>query len=203
MTFGAARAGLLLLCVLTAGCASMKPPTVPLGLEMRQPYSEIDLGGRLSVKYQRDGKDEAIHGSFLWSQHGSHTRVTLLSPLGQTLAVIDIEPGAATLTQAGQAIRRAADPNQLAAEALGWPLPVAGLRDWLQGNAIIDSGKRVQASPSRADEIITADGWRLQYPVWDTAGPGMPHPKRVDVARTTSEAGEVALKIVIDSWQPL
>ena len=204
MTTRLARAGLILLWLL-AGCASVPPQSPLAGIagEVRQPYGAIDLGGRLSVRYQKNGREEAIHGSFSWSQRGDRTLVTLLSPLGQTLATIDIAPMTSTLTQAGLPTLTAADPNKLATDALGWPLPVAGLRDWLQGIAIDAAGKRLSASPASSTAIVTSDGWHLQYPSWDTSGPAGAHPKRIDLSRSTAQAGEVAIRIVIDSWQPI
>jgi hypothetical protein len=51
--------------------------------------------------------------------------------------------------QAGRAPRTASDIDTLTAQqALGWSLPVSGLRDWLQGYATGASGKRFAASPA-------------------------------------------------------
>ncbi len=196
----------LLLCVALAGCATVTPPTVnapPANEIGRHAASSIDIAGRLSVRYQNNGKDEAIHGSFNWSQRGSQTLVTLLSPLGQTLATIDIGPTQATLVQAGQPARSAADADALVMVALGWPLPVAGLRDWLQGMVTSADGKHVTATPASTATITTRDGWQLQYPTWDTSVPVNVHPRRIDLTRSTVQAGDVAIRIVIDSWQTL
>jgi outer membrane lipoprotein LolB len=198
---GLVRSGLLL-CALLTGCANMTPLAMT-SARNSEPIAAIDLGGRLSVRYQRNGNEEALHGSFSWSQSANRTLVTLMSPLGQTLATIAITPNEAILTQTGQPVRRAADPDALAAEALGWPLPVAGLRDWLQGYAIDVKGQPVTASPAGTTPILTRDGWTLQYGSWDSDGPdGTAHPKRLDLARSTKAAGNVAIRIVIDSWQP-
>ena len=196
----------LLLCAALAGCATVAPPAMntPAASKIeRRAATSIDIAGRLSVRYQNNGKDEAIHGSFSWSQRESQTLVTLLSPLGQTLATIDIGPSQATLVQAGQPARSAADADTLAAAALGWPLPVAGLRDWLQGMAIGSDGKHVAATPETTAAITTSDGWQLLYPAWDTSVPVNSHPRRIDLARTTEQAGDVTIRIVIDSWQAL
>lgn len=163
----------------------------------------MEMSGRLSVQYQRDGREESLHGSFTWSQTPQHTSITLLSPLGQTLALIEVTPQSATLTQAGQVPRIAADADTLAAETLGWPLPVAGLRDWLQGFAIDAQGQRWSAPASDAPvSLTTRDGWQLGYASWQTdAASAIPRPRRIDLARTTTQAGTVAIRIVIDSWQ--
>lgn len=191
---------------LLAGCASLAPPEAPPApatAEVARPrFATIELGGRLSAQYSRNGMAESLHGSFTWAQTPERTELTLLSPLGQILAVIDVRPGIATLTQAGQPARVATDPDGLAQAALGWPLPVAGLRDWLQGFALDDQGRLrpVPAIPGSA--VTTPDGWQITYTSWHQGSPGTAaRPRRIDLARQTVEAGPVSLRILIDNWQ--
>lgn len=195
----------VVLPLLLAACASIAPPatqqestrqTAPA----RSFHEAIDLSGRLSVRYQRNNKEETLHGSFVWNQSAAQTTVTLLSPLGQTLAVITVTAAGATLAQAGQPVRDAADVNTLTAQTLGWPLPVDGLRDWLQGFATERSGKRIAAAPHPVD-IVTGDGWQIRYANWLDDGTQQIHPKRIDLARSTEQAGDVSIRIVIDTWQ--
>lgn len=162
----------------------------------------IDLGGRLSVRYQTNNKEEALHGSFIWSQTPAQTTVTLLSPLGQTIAVINVSPNGATLAQGGQPVRSADNVDALTAETLGWPLPVAGLREWLQGFALDAAGRRFIATPA-APEITTRESWRIRYAAWleENSATAQSRPKRIDLARATEQAGDVSIRIVIDSWQ--
>ena len=199
----------LCLCNWLSGCAALTTtpaasnPVAQIATTTRQPARSIDLAGRLSVHYQKDGRDEALHGSFTWVQRPDTTVISLLSPLGQTLAVITMTPSAATIEQSGQAPRTAVDPNALAAQALGWPLPVAGLRDWLQGFVADAQGNRHPIALGNTATLQTNDGWTLQYPIWNTSDAEHPHPKRIDLMRHTSEAGDVAIRLVIDEWQPM
>ena len=195
------------LCYWLTGCAEMATSTAPVtstaaAIE-RQPITAIDLAGRLSVRYQKEGRDEALHGSFTWIQKADVTTISLLSPLGQTLAVITVTSTSASIAQAGSPIRTATDANALAAEALGWPLPVAGLRDWLQGFTTNAQGQRSAVMATTTVAFQTNDGWTLHYASWDNTDPDHAHPKRLDLTRQTVEAGEVAIRLVIDSWQPL
>lgn len=196
-----------------SGCSTLSTPTAQgataVSSGTRQYHQAIDLSGRLSVRYQQDGKEQAVHGSFTWSQSSEHTIVTVLSPLGQTLATIDITPQQSTLHQAGQPARTAADVDLLTAQTLGWPLPIAGLRDWLQGFGADANGKRFNISPasdSSVTNITTADHWLIQYVGWQTAdgsaGAANSYPKRIDLTRNTEQAGQVAIRIVLDSSQP-
>lgn len=194
------------LSALLAGCAALVPPPAPptpaVARAPRPYFQTIEMTGRLSVQYNRGGADESLHGSFTWSQAPQRTVVTLLSPLGQTLAVIDVQPGSASLTQANQPPRVATDADALAQTALGWPLPVAGLRDWLQGFVANAPGQLTAVSTTSDNTISTADGWNIVYASWqESDGSGFVRPRRIDLARQTAEAGPVKLRIVIDNWQ--
>lgn len=174
--------------------------TSPVASIATRAYQEnINLSGRLSVRYQRDGKDESLHGNFTWAQTPAQTHIALLSPLGQTVASIAITPEGASLQQSGDVPpRMAPDVDELVAVSLGWPLPIAGLRYWLQGLGTDASGNAFIASPQIPD-VTTKDGWRLRYVSWQDDNPG--RPKRIDLERWTPQAGDVAIRIVIDTWQ--
>lgn len=181
---------------LLSACATPPPPPPQGGLA---PYREdIELSGRLSVTYQQGGRPAALSGQFAWRQTAARTDVSLASPLGQTIATIGVAPGAAQLIRSGQAPRTAADIDTLSAEVLGWPLPVSGLRDWLQGYAEAADGSRFAASPQRP-AVTTRDGWRLRYVGWqEAAGPWL-QPRRIDAERSAGpQVDEVAIRIVID-----
>ena len=202
MTFSY-RAAVLALPFLLAACAGVPPaaPALPEATVARPYQQSVDINGRMSVRYQMNGRDEAVHGSFESRQRPDNTQLTLLSPLGQTLAQIMVTPAGATLTQAGQPPLSAAEADALASQALGWPLPVAGLRDWLQGMVTVPGGKRLALAPQDdGGDIVSADGWRLRFPAWEDSIPA--RPRRIDLARSTEQAGDVALRLVIDSFQP-
>jgi outer membrane lipoprotein LolB len=205
------RSLVVALPLMLAGCASLPMPTLTskeapaspvLDAALRPFHATIDLAGRLSVRYQGPREEEALHGSFLWAQKPTQTTVTLLSPLGQTIAIIDVTSEGATFIKGGQAVRHAADVDALTAETLGWPLPVAGLRGWLQGFALDANGRHFVAAPQAAN-VTTRDGWRIHYANWqdETAPVFQNRPKRIDLARFTEQAGDVFIRIVIDSWQ--
>jgi outer membrane lipoprotein LolB len=107
--------------------------------------------------------------------------------------------------QAGQPPRVAADIDTLMLETLGWPLPVGGLRYWLQGFATDKGGHAFVASPitQKSDHVTTSDGWHIRYASWQDSDNNVTpnYPKRIDLERFTTEAGDVSIKIVIDTWQ--
>ena len=205
-----------LLGIIVSGCASLPPsaqPSAPpgaapsAGMPARVFQDAIDLGGRLSLRYEQNGAPQVLDGKFTWSQTATGQKITLLTPFGQTLAIIDVTAQGATLTQSGQPLRSEASVDALTASALGWPLPIAGLRTWLQGFATDAGGAPyVATAAARGDNafVNTADGWLIQYTVWDGADgpPAQARPRRIDLQRLTSQAGAIALRIVLDIWQP-
>lgn len=196
---------LVLSTAMLGACASIAPPTETATEQAgatRKYQEAITLAGRLSVQYQKDDKDEAIHGSFTWKQSKDHSSIAILSPLGQILATIEVTPDNATLIQSGQPPRSAADVDLLVTQTLGWPLPVSGLRNWLQGFANNANNKSFVATASN-NKVSTRDGWNIQYPTWesDQQTPAQERPKRIDLERQTEQAGKVAIRIVLDTWQ--
>ena len=178
------------------GCATS---TANLSRATVGAYQEtIDLAGRLSVNYQKDGRRESLNGNFTWAQRPAAIDVALVSPLGQTVATINVTPGTATLVQAGQAPRTASDIDGLSQQALGWPLPVSGLRDWLQGYATDGQGQRFSASPANSS-VVTKDGWRLRFMSWQDENAPQPKPRVISAERAAvGDIQELAIRIVID-----
>lgn len=176
------------------GCATPSTNLATVGA-----YQEsIDLSGRLSVNYQKAGSVESLTGNFDWTQRPDRVDVALANPLGQTIATIEVTPQAATLTQAGRDPVTEADIDSLTQRALGWPLPVAGLRDWLQGYAVDAQGRRFAASPAR-NEVLTKDGWRLRFIEWQDPNAAQPVPRVIHAARAAvGDIQDLAIRIVVN-----
>lgn len=166
-------------------------------------HDNIDIAGRFSVQFQHNGRPESWSGSFTWAQTSDKTTVALLSPLGQTIATIVADDQMATMIQSGQPPRSAANVDALVQDTLGWPLPISHLRDWLQAYTVNANGQRILETPTSPAIIATADGWNLDFVSWqDDNNSGMQNaPKRIDLERETSEAGKVAMRLVITSSQ--
>jgi outer membrane lipoprotein LolB len=185
-----------LCAALLGGCATTGAPLSQAPVAAYR--DNIELNGRLSVNYRKNGSPETLSGKFSWTQSGTRIDVSLASPLGQTLAKITVTPDTATLVQADRAPRVARDIDALTAETLGWSLPVSGLRDWLQGYATAADGQRFAASPANSS-VLTRDGWRLSFVSWQDGGGPHPAPRRIDATRAaTAGADELAIRIVID-----
>jgi outer membrane lipoprotein LolB len=180
-----------------SGCATTSGPRSSAAVA---PYRDsVELAGRIAINYSRDGKNESLSGKFTWRQSQANTDVSLISPTGQTVAVINVTPGSATLRESGKAPRSAPDLDSLTTQTLGWTLPVSGLRDWLQGYAQARDGSRFVATPAN-DTVITSDGWKLDYVSWQDDTAAVPQPKRIDATRIAlgQAVDDMSIRIVID-----
>ncbi len=186
----------LAIAALLGGCA-----TAPANLSTAPVAAyrdSIQLTGRIFVNYQKDGQQQNLNGKFDWSQQPGRVDVSLSSQLDTTMAKISVTPQQATLTQAGQQALMAADIDKLTQRALGWSLPVSGLREWMQGYATDASGKQFTASPAH-NTVTTKDGWRLRFVSWQDENAAHPVPKRIDAERGAALSGdEMSIKILID-----
>ena len=187
---------LVLLFVLSA-CSSMSPQLANIPLTTRVYQPQIQMSGRLSAQYEANYREQSISVHFDWSQTPQQTAISFSSPTGQIVATILINGQGAQLTQADKPTQYASDINQLSTEVLGWPMPVAGLRDWLQG--FVDADHSLPLTQATASQPINVDGWSLRYASWLTEN-NIERPKRLDLSRQTEQAGLVSLRIVVDDW---
>ena len=186
---------LLLVSVWLTACMTL--PDGPL--TERQYQTAIAVGGRLSVRYTLEGQPQSLQGKFFWQQQGENTDITLYSPLGQTIATIAISPGLAVMVQSDGEKRQAPDVASLTQQVLGWPMPVDGLRYWLQGFVQNGDGTLQQASSDKAQNL-QSDGWQVRYVSWQRNA-NIVYPKRVDLERSTADTGHIVLRLVIDDWK--
>lgn len=184
-----------------AGCATTAGHVANPNAQVGAYRDAIDLSGRLSVNYQKEGQPQSLNGKFEWVQKPGRIDVSLFNPLGQTVAEISVTPQAATLTESNRPPRTAPDIDSLTSQALGWPLPVSGLRDWMQGYATDAQGKRFTASPVN-NSVVTQDGWRLKFATWQDQPAGStaaPMPQRIDVARGSAADGDALdIHVILD-----
>jgi outer membrane lipoprotein LolB len=154
----------------------------------------IELNGKIAVNFQNN-EHPPVNGKFTWTQRPGRVDVAVFDPFNQTVAEISVTPDAATLTQPKREPRTAKDIDTLTQQTLGWTLPVAGLRDWLQGYAVDAQGKRFAASPAN-NNVVTRDGWRLRFVDWQQ-GTATPMPRVIKAERSTAGNGELSINIAI------
>lgn len=152
--------------------------------------------GRFSVSYaDAAAKPRNAYGNFDWQEQGDTVTLALRNPLGQTLAIVTSSPAAATLELPNRQPLVANNVGTLMQNALGFALPVEGLRYWLQPSPAPSSHAKTIADPQDPSRLkeIDQDGWTIQYVSYAEApATGV---KRVDLTRSEPR---LDIKLVLD-----
>ena len=114
-----------------AGCAT---PTPPLTAEAASAALQGERwSGRLALQVE-DAPSQSFYASFELTGNARAGSLTLLTPIGSTVAVLRWEPGNASLQQGSQAAQQFSSLDELAERATGTAIPVVSLFDWLAGH---------------------------------------------------------------------
>jgi outer membrane lipoprotein LolB len=185
------------LLVLT-GCASVKPqgPSTSNAATALTTQTAHEYRGRFAVQYEDGyGHQQNAYGNFDWRETGDTVTVQLRNPLGQTMAIVTSSPSSATLELPNRQPLTADNVSTLMQNALGFALPVEGLRYWLQPSVAPTSRARTTPDPedpSRPKQI-EQDGWTIDYLSYaDKPATGV---KRVNLSR---EQPPLGIKLVLD-----
>jgi outer membrane lipoprotein LolB len=122
----AARAGAACLTLLLAACAQ-----VPRSPVVDAASGEV-RSGRLALSVQ-DQPSQSFSAGFELRGRPQAGQLTLLNPLGGTLALLQWQPGTAVLQTPGQPPQQFASIDEMVEKAAGAAIPVAALFDWLEG----------------------------------------------------------------------
>lgn len=101
--------------------------------------------GRLALRVDSQ-PPQAVSAAFDLRGSAERGELALLTPLGSTAAVLSWAPGLAVLREQGQPPQGFSSLETLVDHALGAPVPVAALFDWLHGTATSVAGWRVDLS---------------------------------------------------------
>jgi len=177
------RIAVLALCTgLLAACATAPAPT----------GTAFELTGRVAI---RSGQ-EAASGRLFWRHGRSFDDLMISTPLGTGIAEITRRADLYTLTTADSRRFSASDPQALTERALGWPLPLAGLPDWVQGRPYTNSEDETDGEPQRGPDgrvrLIRQLGWTIEYLAYDDRAK---LPSRMRLTRNGLD-----IRLTIDDW---
>jgi outer membrane lipoprotein LolB len=176
----------LFLILLLGGCAGV-PRDAHRPEQMDAPFA---FNGRVVVK-QGTQRDKA---GVRWTHQASADEILLLAPLGQTMARIQRDHNRATLEASGRRYV-ASDMESLMQQALGWQLPLSGMRYWLLGLPAPDDESSIEMSPSGQLGVLRQQGWVIRYGKY--ASDSMDAlPLRMDMKRNGME-----VMLIIDEWE--
>ena len=184
--------------VALSGCASVTPqgPSTSNAATALTTQTTRAYHGRFAVQYvDQNGQQRNAYGNFDWQERGDTVTLQLRNPLGQTMAIVTSSPAAATLELPNRQPLTADNVSTLMQNALGFALPVEGLRYWLQPSVAPTSKAKTEKDPQQDTRLkeIQQDGWTIDYLAYaDAPATGV---KRVNLARTEPP---LDIKLVLD-----
>jgi outer membrane lipoprotein LolB len=189
-------AALALACaaaVVVTGCASLAPPAP---VEPTAGVSVEHYRGRFSVRYEQNGETRNTYGNFDWQQNGENATVQLLDPLGQTQAIVRQSPRSASLELPGKAPLTGPRLDDVMHDALGFALPVGGLRYWLHMQGAPGSQASIERdAQTQRPTRLKQDGWTIDYQAYFDGTPT--RVKRIDLSHEL-DGSPLAVRLVID-----
>lgn len=178
-----------LVCLVTA-CASFAPLTP----QQLAPITDaaFTASGRISARHGNEG----VTASYRWQHAPPRDEVELASPLGQVVAELtgDITVGYARVRLADGRTEEARDWTTLTRNALGVPLPIAGLGAWMRGGPHPGSAHQAEADASGRARLLRQDGWEIAYTYPDDAA-------RLPSLLRLSYADQVEVRLSVDRFE--
>jgi outer membrane lipoprotein LolB len=151
----------------------------------------FQLAGRINLRIEK----EAFPGRIRWSHSPSREELWFYSPVGAAVARLQQDEAGALLVDSQGQEYRAQDVQSLAAEVLGWDLPLEGLPYWVRGLPW------PQAEPAEVERdeqgrltSLQQAGWQVSYLAWSSSRPDA-LPAKLDLS------GErLRLRLVVERW---
>lgn len=167
--------------------------TEPAVLAENASSADFGLIGRISVQ----DEEQRFSGGVRWQHAGNRgDEISLLSPLGQTMAQIVQDNEGARLTTSEQKVFFASDIEILTETVLGWRIPVAGLQYWVQGEHFPATVAVKHLDSEGRAVAINQDGWEIDYVRYFPTH--SLHAARPKVLMLKYAA--LRIKLVVDDW---
>jgi outer membrane lipoprotein LolB len=197
----------LLMLLLLNSCATTRPDTeshlpatqgtpAELHLLHMQQLAGIEhffLQARIGI--QANGKGSS--GTTRWRHTAHGDDISMLSPVGGTVAKIITRPEGVTLMTNDGKTLHAEDAESLIEQHLGWRLPLTGLPDWALGRPARTLAEKVEWDSIGRITSLTQNGWVIEYLEYmEIAGYRLP--KKINLQNK-----HLTLKLLIDRWDEL
>lgn len=170
------------MALIIPGCSSRPLADLPEVADFR-------ILGKLSVR----GPGGNAAGRFIWLQSAGRYDLEIWGPFGQGRRRLQGDDETVRLLDGGGQLLLEGPVSEVMRAQLGWELPLASLRHWVQGRP--DPSQRLanidQTESGRAQEIGQGN-WRISYPEYFDSADNAGKPRRL-VAR--GEGYEIRLAI--------
>jgi outer membrane lipoprotein LolB len=185
--------GWLVLLILLSGCAvtpRREAAPFPPGAEIKK----LELSGRLAYKQGKEGHSGV---GVRWLHWTPRHEITVLTPLGTTVAKITQDADGVTLVTSDKEQYHAANADQLMEQVLGWRLPLNGMQYWVLGRAAPDSEAQRVLGPDQRLAHLRQQDWDIDYSDYRLVA-ATEFPGKIIMRRD-----DVQIRFVVDSIVPL
>ncbi|MDD9891152.1 MAG: lipoprotein insertase outer membrane protein LolB [Gammaproteobacteria bacterium] len=176
----------LTLFLVLGSCANVAPRAIENVIWDQQRMLLEDLGawqlrGRVNVAY----KDENDTPRIRWQQQDTTYNIRLWGTFNVGMTVIEGRPGLVTMEHDGE-LFRAASPEDLILQQLGYELPVSYLEFWIRGLPAPDSNADMTFNELNQLSQMNQGGWTISFEDPRQYGE-LSLPREVVVARVEEE----------------
>jgi outer membrane lipoprotein LolB len=148
------------------------------------------LSGRLAL----DADGQQWHTNVRWRQTGESFDIRLFGPFGRDAGRVQGSPHGASLRAPDGGEFEADDVDMLVIDALGWRLPVSGMRYWVMGVPAPDSAYLHQLDDTGRLAQLEQSGWTVRFQRYSSSSsPGLP-----DRLELTFQ--DIRLRVLVDQW---
>lgn len=196
----------LLVALCITGCATQTPQPVKLAVSSTTPAQKLNeerqaqlaginvwaFKGRAAVQRGNEGWSATLH----WDQNGDAYRLRIIAPLGRGTYEVLKQDQEVSLIDPGNNVFKAASPEQLLTENIGWNLPISDIEYWVRG-LVAPGSKPTQLDVDEGGLIkdFAVSGWRvsvLEY-IWQD---GLAMPRKLFM-----NYGDMKMRLVVASWK--
>ncbi len=184
----------LTMALVVSGCAVRD--TRPAGAWLDERQAWFDRHPQWSVDGRVALSDGARGGSlaFDWVADGPHHRVGLRTLTGGRQWRLEFGPGYAVLE--GSEVERLVgiDPDPLVEYAVGWPVPVSLMADWVRGLPAPPDARVAFAADGTLD-ALQHQVWNLDFQRYQAGTDGILLPARLE-----AQSGQYRIRVVLRNW---
>jgi outer membrane lipoprotein LolB len=149
------------------------------------------INGAIAIKIEEHGQTASID----WQQQALKNYViNLYGPLGMGRVTLTGTPEQVTLFAAGKSYK-AATPEALMQQVLGWQLPVQNLYYWIRGITAPTLAAKIDFDRFHHIQRLQQQGWQVNYQRY-TSTDGIDLPSLLSL-----QHGNLHVKIVISRWE--
>lgn len=162
------------------------------------PLQHWSIRGRVAMFVD----DDVYNLGLTWNRKGDLTTLKLEASLGQGVIQLEKKAFDVNLTTAEGEHYTGTNAEQVLRRSTGLSIPVEGLQTWIKGIPHLNSAYLPDIDASGRATTIHQDGWRINYLKYNSVV--LQHkgttvlPQKIYMRRDN-----LALKIVIDQWQPM